>query len=972
MALKIVGSGSTKAAKKQKGGITFIEHVIKGETYLVMAQSSVQLEDEFANLYYSQASPQNLFLQPPFDPNVLLNLVQTNNILNQCIEAMEVNIDGTGYELVPVEEGKDIDPKEEKAAKAFFDEPYPNTSFVSIRRKARRQLESIGYSFLEVLRSVGGEVVGLRNLETPQVRMVKLDLPVRVKKTIARDGKDVQMELWMRERRFAQMMGLKERTYYREWDTSRQLNRLTGQWADADTTVPPEVTATELLVQGINPDIQTPYYLPRWINNLPSVIGSRNAEEQNLQFLDAGGLPPAIVFIQGGTIIKDTADQLRMYLSGMNKNKNRAVVVEVQSSSGSLDAAGKVDVKVERFGSAASNDAMFKEYDAATEEHVRTAFRLPPLFLGKAADYNFACYDSETETLTDQGWKRVEQITPEMQVGVIDPATRHLRFEAPLALSCYDVQDVPMYQFRSKGIVDLCVTPNHRMWYRPADGSLRVEPVEHLVSHGRVRVPVTAEWQEGTALTEFAPPHVVVRDGPHAYLRAPWPMPAEVFLTFMGWYASEGHTLNTTYAVLTQHPDRGLPQIRQLTARLEALNYTVREQTLPNGCVQVQIGDYSLVAWLKKEVRSAECKRLPQWMLHLPQAQLRVLFDALMAGDGTRDGRPSRRSLSYSSVSRQLADQVQELAFKLGYCAAVRTDRPGTLGTLPVHRVLMSERTEAELWASRNYERVQYSGQVHCLTVSTGVYVTRRHGKIALQGNTAQTAYMVAEAQVFGPERVEFDEMINKTIVKAMGWKTLKLRSKPITLKDVATQLKGMELSKDVATRESFIKEMNTIAGMSLEMSDVPATMAPGEMHEPLKNTPTADEMDSGKLPASMSSIMPTPKPEPKEPAPPEKEPTENEQEMESLKIREQREKVRLLRGKKTATEIITLAHDYAALKGLVQKGDPLTVEASLQVAEAVAALTGDDLDAFNRLWATYAFGDDSDDLAAVAMFNRG
>ena len=57
---------------------------------------------------------------PPFEPNVPLNLVQTNNILNQCIEAMEVNIDGTGHEFVPVEEGKEIDEAEEKIAEGLL------------------------------------------------------------------------------------------------------------------------------------------------------------------------------------------------------------------------------------------------------------------------------------------------------------------------------------------------------------------------------------------------------------------------------------------------------------------------------------------------------------------------------------------------------------------------------------------------------------------------------------------------------------------------------------------------------------------------------------------------------------------------------------------------------------------------------------------------------------------------------------
>ena len=204
---------------------------------------------------------------------------------------------------------------------------------------------------------------GLRSVETAHVRMVKLDAPIQVKKKIERDGKEVELTLWERERRFAQTVALKQQIYYREFGTTREINRDTGDWETEDDKIPPDKRGSELLIFGINPDVTTPYFLPRWINQLPSVVGSRAAEEQNLQFLDAGGLPPAIVFIQGGTLIKDTSDQLRMYLSGLNKNKNRAVVVEVQSSSGSLDAAGKVDVKVERFGSAQSQDAMFTQYD---------------------------------------------------------------------------------------------------------------------------------------------------------------------------------------------------------------------------------------------------------------------------------------------------------------------------------------------------------------------------------------------------------------------------------------------------------------------------------------------------------------------------------------------------------------------------------------------------------------------------------
>ena len=140
----------------------------------------------------------------------------------------------------------------------------------------------------------------------------------------------------------------------------------------------------------MNDDPETPYGIPRWINQLPSALGSRKAEEQNLDFLDSGGIPAAIIFINGGQVATDSSSTLKDYVSGKNRQKNKAVVVELQSTSGTIDKAGSTSVQVERFGSETIKDSMYRNYDKDCEEHVRLAFRLPPIFLGKASDYNYA------------------------------------------------------------------------------------------------------------------------------------------------------------------------------------------------------------------------------------------------------------------------------------------------------------------------------------------------------------------------------------------------------------------------------------------------------------------------------------------------------------------------------------------------------------------------------------------------------
>jgi PBSX family phage portal protein len=380
----------SKKAKPESPKMFFIQKVIKNDTYMVLADSQLEQEDAFVGMYYTMEDSSKVFLEPPFSPKFLQRQISLNNTLGQCIDALEVNIDGTGYTLQPTDQNQEIDKGEESTLTSFFGEPYPGKSFTTIRRLLRRDLEAVGWGFLEFLRSASGELVSVRNVLTSATRMVKLDKPVPVTKIITRNGKDVQITYMERERRFAQKL-MNTVTYFREYGSTRQLDKVTGEWEAPGKPVALANRASELMMFTVNPDTDSMYGLPHWINNLPSVLGSRKAEEQNLEFFDAGGVPPSIVFVQGGTLAAGMADQLRTYLSGQMKAKNRAVVVEAVSNSGSLEgAAGSVQVRVERFGSEKMQDPLYKSYDDATADHVRTSFRLPTLFLGKSTDYNFA------------------------------------------------------------------------------------------------------------------------------------------------------------------------------------------------------------------------------------------------------------------------------------------------------------------------------------------------------------------------------------------------------------------------------------------------------------------------------------------------------------------------------------------------------------------------------------------------------
>lgn len=437
--------------------VTTVAGVKKADTTSLVTNASDDPDDTFTGMYTADGKGGIVILEPPFKPGVLRRLTTQNNILAQCISAMEVSIDGTGHTIEAVESELDkaVKAKERERTKAkekakklaimqaqfsgtpphpaaepdlsildqeleakekakangeedeedieaeveldpekqalidFFDEPYPGKSMVTIRRALRNDMESTGNGYLEVIRNAKDEIVMLNHLPACDMRLVRYDEPTLVDRVLTRRGRELKVKIRARQRRFVQIIN-GVRTFFKEFNASRDIDRTTGKWSEGGTRLGVQLRGSEVIHFKVLEDPKSPYGLPRWINQLPSVLGSRKAEEFNLEFFDSGGLPPVLVVVQGGYLADGVKDSLTAHLSGSATSKHRAAIVEAISSSGSLDSSGTVKVTVERFGAERQQDSMFQNYDKNAEDHVRTSFRLPPLFTGRAQDYNFA------------------------------------------------------------------------------------------------------------------------------------------------------------------------------------------------------------------------------------------------------------------------------------------------------------------------------------------------------------------------------------------------------------------------------------------------------------------------------------------------------------------------------------------------------------------------------------------------------
>lgn len=361
--------------------------------------NGMDYEDEFTGKYSGIVAGTTIhILEPPYAMKTLEGLIQHNNALQPCIDAMVTNVHGTGctiqYKTTKEEEtAEDKTDTKLEEVKAFFDEVFPGVSFKQLRKLIGRDREVFGNAYVEVIRNLRGEMIMLRRLDPKLVRLVRLSDPLEVDMMLRRGGKEFKTKTVVRFRRFVQSVG-SDFVFFKEYGCPQEIDKKSGTLYDKGDKIRlfrEKKLGSEIIWLPKVPDVETSYGVPVWAPQMPSVLGSRKAEEHNLDYFDSGGVPPFMVFVHGGQMAPKAAEDLRNYMSSKPNAKQGVPVFEAYSTGGNLDGGGgSVRITVERFGQERQKDAMFESYDKNSEMKIRRAWRLPPLFVGGTEDYTFA------------------------------------------------------------------------------------------------------------------------------------------------------------------------------------------------------------------------------------------------------------------------------------------------------------------------------------------------------------------------------------------------------------------------------------------------------------------------------------------------------------------------------------------------------------------------------------------------------
>ncbi|MFA5312106.1 MAG: hypothetical protein WC375_02165, partial [Methanomassiliicoccales archaeon] len=158
--------------------------------------------------------------------------------------------------------------------------------------------------------------------------------------------------------------------------------------------------------------------------------------------------------------------------------------------------------------------------------------------------------------------------------------------------------------------------------------------------------------------------------------------------------------------------------------------------------------------------------------LGLPKRELCIILNALMDGDGNIRFTPSRKvRYKYTTTSMTLADNVQEIAFKIGYDPKISIEKSSD----PKHKdkfiVFWSESIRNVNYRAvkdKNISREYYNGKVWCFTVRNGFFVTRRNGKISIHGNSGKVLTLSNEFELINQEILD-GLMINNALLNGEG-----------------------------------------------------------------------------------------------------------------------------------------------------------------------------------------------------------
>lgn len=359
------------------------------------------------------------------------------------------------------------------------------------------------------------------------------------------------------------------------------------------------------------------------------------------------------------------------------------------------------------------------------------------------------CHSDDTEFLTSNGPKFFDDITKDDLLGTINPITGFLEFQAPTERLSRQYTGY-MKHFKHSNI-DALVTPRHRMWTR---GLKRREnyAFHYADEIGNVRYPFNNKIEMMTAPTGWDGENLgLISINPSTHPMSadkPTVFDPNKFMEFVGYFVTEGSLSNDNRKNIYLSQKEGFVQDRmlELAKYVGGSAWVIKDHR--GRADSIKIAHAGLYDWLLENCgRYSNEKHIPLFFMGASSAQLRIMLDAMIEGDGHRPSKGTASTFTFNLTSQLLSEQIGEISMKLGL--SVRHSIVTARGNRKQQwSVYATPRREKGINKSKDIRDVNYDGRVVCFRVPNETLLTRRNGRWLVSGNCEKNiAAAFAEAK---------------------------------------------------------------------------------------------------------------------------------------------------------------------------------------------------------------------------------
>jgi hypothetical protein len=412
------------------------------------------------------------------------------------------------------------------------------------------------------------------------------------------------------------------------------------------------------------------------------------------------------------------------------------------------------------------------------------------------------CFSDDTEVLTDQGFKTIYELlesstdlvhNPNLIAGLAedhDQKTSVIRLRDDFKVACVNENnevefhkplELHMSQYNGKMFhfkgdkVDTLVSPNHNIWVKEKTngkwGEYKKIPAAQILDKKK-HYKFKSEVDFGKV--QINNPETIDVCG-HA-------VETETYLKVLGYLASEGCVYENfeygrydAFISMSQKTNSDCIEDMQYSL-LKFANmcgkslYTETYIQPPNKLCGLSTSEMwegrihgkDISGYFKNAIgvngnTKSINKHLPRFVFDLDISLMKILLEALVKGDGCESKskyNDTSKSVQYTTISKQLCDDVYELAYRCGYVPNIgvyERDFNDGLGKrhLREYRVLWSNthygvepivytgtRNKQGNGGGASVSQVDYNAPVWCFEVPTGLLISRRNGKVSVQGNS--------------------------------------------------------------------------------------------------------------------------------------------------------------------------------------------------------------------------------------------